>query len=240
MPPFYWHLADHMKPLLMNNSTITRLSIAFLLFIPISYADTARQQVINVDGREVLLNEDGSWNYASTDRYANTADGRRVRLKEDGSWQYTGNTPMATKEQVRTAELDIKLQKVVIETFKKKVQKNSHIRTQTVFYLNLEHSPQAKNTIHFNKRDIALIKVKDNNGRNYPVLSIKPGVSELAPDSKTTLVIRAKKSPSIWDAVKSMNITFNVGIFGIEEAITLSQRVIDFNEENVDGFEKTD
>jgi len=215
---------------------VTLIALVTLLFTPISQAKTPKQEIINVDGREVILNDNGTWEFLSTDRYANTKDGIRVRLKEDGSWQMIGNAPLQSKEQVRTTDLDLKLQKVVIETYEKKVQKNTRIKTQTVFYVDLAFSSQTKKSITVSKDDIALIEIKDNNGKNYPVVSIQPDDAQLQADTKTTLVIRAEKSPSIFDDVKSMNIVFQKGIFGIIEPITLSQRTIDFNKENVNGF----
>ena len=212
------------------------LPIVTLLFIPVSYSIAEDQQIITIDGREVLLKDDGTWKYLSTDRFANTKDGTRIRLKEDGSWQATGNTPSTSREQVRTTDLDIKLQKVVIETFKKKSQKNTKIKTQTVFYIDLSYSAQAMTNVSISNSDIPLIEVKDNNGRVYPVLSIEPESTELKPDTKTTLVIRAEKSPSRWASVKSMEIVFKAGILGIKEPVVLSQRTIDFDNENVDGF----
>lgn len=202
-----------------------------------SYAEPVKQQVITNDGREVLLNADGTWKYLSNDRYADTGDGRRVRLKDDGSWEYVGNAAVKSEAQVRTTELDIKLQKVVIEKFQKKVQKNTHLTTQTVFYLKLAHSPQAKTGISISQDEIALISVNDNNGKNYPVVSMQADTTHLEPNAEASIVIRAKKSPSVWDDVKSMQIVFNKGIFGIDAPITLSMRVIDFQEEDVDGFE---
>jgi len=208
-----------------------------LLFMQASYAEPVKQQVITNDGREVLLNEDGTWKYLSNDRYADTVDGRRVRLKEDGSWVYVGNAPAKSKDQVRTTDLDIKLKKVVIEKFQKKVQKNTHLTTQTAFYVKLAHSPHAKTGISISQDDIAFISVKDNNGKSYPVVSMKADTTRLEPDAEASIVIRAEKSPSIWDDVKSMQVVFNKGIFGIDAPITLSMRVIDFQEEDVDGFD---
>lgn len=216
---------------------MTKQSLTALLLLSLSNTLFASQEIINIDGREVLLNEDGSWQYRSTDRYADTADGRRIRLKEDGSWQYIGNAPLASKEQVRTTDLGLKLQKVVIETHEKKVQKNTRVKTQTVFHLNLQYSSQAKTDIDITKDDIANIQVKDNNGKNYPVLSIQPNSVKLQPGTDTTIVIRADKSPSIWDDAKSMEIVFSPGVFGIQQPITLSQKTIDFDKKKVDGFE---
>ncbi len=212
------------------------ITLASLLIIPITNAEITKQEIINIDGREVLLNKNGTWKFLSTDRYANTKDGTRVRLKEDGSWQAIGNAPLKSKDQVRTTDLDIKLHKVVIETYEKKVQKNTRIKTQTVFYVDLAYSPQARNNITINKSDISLIEVKDNNGKAYPVLSIEPNDTQMKPSTKTTVIVRAEKSPSMFDNVKSMEIVFKKGMLGIENTITLSQRAIDFDEEKVDGF----
>jgi len=220
-------------------TTMVTLSLALSL-APVSNALSATQEIITEDGREVLLKEDGTWSFRSTDRFANTKDGRRVRLKDDGSWQYTGNAPVVLKEQVRTTDLDIKLQKVVIETHEKKVQKSKRIKTQTVFYLTLELSALAKGNISINKDDTSMIKVMDNNGKNYPVLSIQPSPTILKPNSNTTIVIRAKSSPSWLGKVKSMEIVLNPGVFGIQKPITLKQNVIEFDEKKVDGFEKNE
>ena len=217
-------------------ATVTLITISTLLFTPASIAATENQQIITFDGREVLLNKDGTWKYLSTDRFANTKDGTRIRLKEDGSWQAMGNTLSTSKDQVRTTDLDIKLQKIVIETYKKKSQKSTRVKTQTVFYIDLRYSAQAKKNISIQKSDLSLIEVKDNNGKTYPVLSIEPDTSQFKPGTGTTLVVRADKSPSLWDNVRSMEIVFKTGILGIEAPVTLSQKTNDFVEVNVDGF----
>jgi len=201
-----------------------------------SYAQPPNQEIIHVGGREVLLNDDGSWTYQSTDRYADTKDGNRIRLKADGSWQYVGNALLTSKQQVRTAELDVALQKVVIETFKKKSNKSSRIKTQTVFYLDMALSSLATNTVNITNKDMANIKIEDDTGRVYPVLSIQPSPFTLNADDKITLSIRAEKSPSFLDDVKSMTISLLPGIFNLKETISFTQKTIDFDEEKVEGF----
>ena len=214
------------------------IGLISLLIMLVSLNLVAAEQVVNIDGREILLKDDGTWAYASSDRFADTKDGQRVRLKLDGSWQFVGNAPLTSKQQVRTTELDLKLQKVVIETNEKKVQKNTRVRTQTVFYVGLGYSAQAKKHFSIKKTDSSLIEVKDNNGRVYPVLSIQADSAEVEPGTENTIVIRADKSPSIWDEVKSMQITFKPGIFGLQQPIILSQKIIDFENKKVAGFNK--
>lgn len=216
-------------------------SLTLLLFLLVSATTHAAEpeldEVVKLEGREVILRSDGSWGFATSDRYANTQDGRRVRLKADGSWEHVGNTPLSSKDRVRTSDLDIKLEKVVIESYRKKVQKNTSVKTQTVFYVRVESSTLTDDSLFIKDHDISLVEVRDNNGKNYPVLSLKAVTEQVKPDSETLLIVRAEKSPSLWDDVKSMSITFRPGIFGLKQAVTLKQRTIDFSEESVDGFD---
>ena len=209
-----------------------------LLLLPGSNALSANQEVITDDGREVLLRDDGSWEFRSTDRFANTKDGQRIRLKDDGSWQYVGNAPLTLKQQIRTTVLDIKLRKVIIETHEKKVQKNTRSKSHTVFYLNLELSPLAKSDISINENDISRVKVNDSEGKDYPVLSIQAEPAILKPGSDTTVTVRVDGAPQWWKSVKSIEIIFKPGIFGLQAPVTLSQSVDDMDKKKVDGFGK--
>jgi len=226
----------------MTRTSLIPSRIVFLIIslslLPGSNALSANQDVITDDGREVLIRDDGTWEFRSTDRFANTKDGHRIRLKDDGSWQYVGNAPLTSKQQIRTTVLDIKLGKVVIETHEKKVQKNTRSKSQTVFYLNLELSPLAKSNISINENDISRVKVKDSEDKEYPVLSIQAEPVILKPDSDTNVVVRVDGAPQWWKSVKSMEIIFKPGIFGLQAPVTLSQSVDDIDKKKVDGFEK--
>jgi len=213
------------------------LSTLILSFLLISPGLSADQDGMTDDGREVLLKEDGSWEFRSNDRYANTQDGQRVRLREDGSWEYVGNAPLVLKEQVRTTLLDFKLQRVDIEIHKEKVQKNVREEKQMVFYLNISVSPAAKESITINNTDLSPIQVIDNKGKSYPVLSLTPSPIVLAPDSQHTLAIRAKGGPSKWDGAKSMELELSPGALGNNDTVKLSQNISDFEKKYVEGFE---
>jgi hypothetical protein len=197
----------------------------------------ADQNGLTDDGREVILNEDGTWEFRSSDRYANTADGHRVRLKADNTWEYVGNAPLASNDQVRTTILDIKLQKAEFEIHKKKVQKNIREKSQTVFYLNISVSPAAKQNVTIANTDLSRIQVRDNKGKTYPVLSLTPSPLTLAPNSKQTVTVRAKDSPGMLSGAKSMELVLNPGVLGNEDVITLSRNISDIEKKNVEGFE---
>lgn len=211
------------------------LMVSFLM-LP-SQALPGAQEVFSDDGREVLLKEDGTWEFRSNDRFATTSDGRRVRLKADGSWQYVGNALLTSKQQLRTTEIDIKLQKVVIETYEKKVQKNKRVKSQTVFFLDITSSPQAQQDISVGEKNISNIKVNDSNGRDYPVLSIHPASQIIKPGSRTSVTVRVDGSPQWWKDVESMEISFQPGIFGLQDPAAFKKNIVDFDIKKVSGFE---
>ena len=195
------------------------------------------QQIISDDGREVLLKQDGTWEFRSNDRFATTEDGRRVRLKADGSWMYLGNAPSTSEMQVRTQDLEISLQRVVIETHEKKVQKNVRVKSQTVFHLQLALSPHAASDITTRDQDLDLVAVTDNKGRQYPVLSMQPVTVTLKPDTKTSITIRVDGSPQWWKGVDYLKIALQPNIFNISSPITLISKVDDMGRKKVDGFD---
>ena len=212
--------------------------LAAIFFSDAGNVLAANQEVITDDGREVLLKADGSWEFLSDDRFANTDDGQRVRLKADGSWEYMGNAPMVASQLVRTRELEIELQEVVVEIHEQKVQKNTRVNSQTVFYLKLGLSPLAEKPIKIDKSNLTLIAVQDNKRRTYPVLSMQASAASLQPASEASITIRADGSPQWWKNVKTMDIVFEPDIFGLGESITLSYSIDDIEKKKVDGFKE--
>jgi hypothetical protein len=217
----------------MTRSLLPLLSL--LLICPILYA---QEEIISDDGREVLIRDDGSWEFRSGDRYANTKDGRRIKLKADGTWIYIGNAPLVTKEQARTTTVDIKLEKVEFEVHKEKVHKNIREESQTVFYLNVDVSPLANNPLSISNTDLTGIKVSDDKGKNYPALSLTPDNTNISPGTHQTFVLRAKDSPHSWAGVKLIEMEIPAGVFGNEEPIQFSRKYHDIEEKNVKGFDK--
>jgi hypothetical protein len=233
----------HPIPMHIPNRTpiYTYILLLAVLLLSASQALSAAQEAISDDGREVLLNDDGTWAFRSTDRFANTSDGRRVRLRADGSWKYVGNASgnalLSSNLQLKTTQIDIRLDKVVIETYEKKVQKNKRVKSQTVFFLDLASSPQAQQDITVRREDISNIKVSDSNGRDYPLLSIQPAPTTLKPGSQASITVRVNGSPQWWKDVESMEISFQPGVFGLQDPVSLMQRVVDFDIQKVSGFD---
>ena len=62
---------------------IAYVQMAGLLSLP-GFGD---QRILTDAGREVLLRDDGTWEYLSDDRFGTLKDGSRARLQSDGSWE---------------------------------------------------------------------------------------------------------------------------------------------------------
>ncbi len=213
-------------------------SALFLLTSLTCHALLADQAVISDDGREVLIRDDGSWEFRSEDRFANTKDGRRIRLKADGSWVYVGNAPLVTKEQARSTIVDLRLQKIEIEYHKEKVHKNTRTERQTVFYINVDVSPLAKQGLRVADTSLDSIIVMDDKGNKYPILSITPDNIEVAPKSNQTFVLRAKDAPTLWDGAELMEIQLPATILGNPEPVTFSRKLYDIEQVRVEKFKK--
>ena len=189
-----------------------------------------------IDGREIRLEDDGTWRYLSTDRYIDTPDGKRVRLKEDGQWQYVGNTPLVVDQRQRTQTLDLKLRDVVIERTEKKVQKNTRVRTRTVFSIDITIASEAEGTMDLSRLVTGDVSVSDDSGASYEVTAIRADRPDIAPGKTATITVIVDKSPSIFDEVRSMSVMFGKQVFGTPSPVTLSRQVDDIEELRVENF----
>ncbi len=216
------------------------LSILLLFSVQIY----AQEQIVSDDGREVKLNSDGSWEYISTDRFATTADGRRVRLTVDGQWNYTGEKSTAgqkvavDQKYIDEQSLDIVLNDLVIETVRGKKapgSKNSRKKTRSIFYLTLSLDKTANEALSMtlNAKDFS---VEDTDGRNYPVMAVRPANVVIKPDGEVMISVYADGSPYWW-TTKSMALKVNKKVFSSKKAITLSRALSEAKKKESDSFE---
>ena len=194
-------------------------------------------QKLLLDGREIQLNDDGSWQYLSTDRFVDTPDGKRVRLMDDGRWEYSGNAPIQAEQHQRTLSLDVQLRRVIIERTEKKVQKNTRVRTRTVFTIDIARAAEAEGSLELNGLNTSTVTVIDDNGKSYEVISIDTDSPSIAPGKTATITVIADKSPFIFDDVRSMSVVFDKAVFDTPSTITLTQDMDDIDELKVDRFD---
>lgn len=198
---------------------------ALILGASSTIAYSADRNATGDDGREIILKDNGSWEYRSTDRFASSEDGTRVRLKDNGQWEFIGNAPVVSKEQVRTQALDIQLGDIITEFYKEKAGKNTRHMSQTVFNLKVDVSSYSQgldtNLSHFN-----LFKITDSRGNHYPVLSVSPQHKHFDAGKEYQVAIRVDGSPSGQFAVgiKYLNIEIDKAVFGSQQNLEFSRR----------------
>lgn len=203
-------------------STAIALSLNLGLTSPVHATELS---AIGDDGREILLNKNGSWEYKSTDRFATSEDGTRVRLKADGSWEFIGNAPSSSKEKVRTESMEVKLGEIVTEYHKEKVGKNTRYNSQTTFNLMVDISNYSDGVdtklSHFN-----LFKVTDSRGNIYPVLDVTPQTKHMEPGKEYPVSILVDGSPSGQFAVgiKFLYLEIDKSVFGTKTNLKFSRR----------------
>lgn len=207
-----------------------RYSLFFALFAFTQLAQAESTSAIADNGREVVLNEDGSWTYKSNDIFATTETGQRVKLQPNGQWQAVEKAmapaPISTPRQpvqyvtVQNPALDtfgdIRLDLMTIETQRETVGKNTRKRSNLVLYVDTGDSlitPAA-----------AKLKVMDSKGREYPVFSSERGTSQ--PGGQPRLVIRAKGAPRFW-GVKFFSLQLAPGTLGNDQGVELRKPMSD-------------
>lgn len=169
-------------------------------------SQTNAEIVLSDDGREVKLNDDGSWEYVSGDRFATRDDGSRIRLGEDGSWQevtderkwLTVSTQprQLSKDRQEDGAYSFELAEVEIESVRSTQQKNTRVRSQILLIIKVtsqQHLPRIELA-----RD--LFKVSDSKGRVYPIKDVSLITGENKADETLSFRVIASGAPRWWGA----------------------------------------
>lgn len=189
----------------------------------------AAEEISLEDGRKILLQDDGTWSYSSSDRLLNSADGRQVRVRQDGTWEYSGqmaiipNASGSENALVSIGDISLTLKQLAVETANSKNHKNNRKETQTVFLVRLANN--AESAVKF-ELDKASLGVEDSGGREYPILQVEPAVVELQPGEQTLIEVRADGSPH-WFTIKAMELYFYDGALPSEGEAVLKGLMAD-------------
>ncbi len=203
--------------------------------LSLNVAQAQSQTLITDGGREILLKEDGTWEFLSSDRFVTTQDGKRVRLKTDGSWEIIDNAPLVISTDRLLKKIELNLQKVVEEQVVKKIQKNVRVKSQMVFYVDVKslHS----DTISPIENSAEHVTVVDSLGNEYPVISLSPAEVSIKPNSIQEIEVRVDGAPSPFSSSKTIDIIFAPKLFNTNDVQTLNYRISDIEEKEVARFE---
>jgi hypothetical protein len=203
---------------------LTALTLA-LLGASFTLPALAAREATGDDGRQILLQDDGRWEYKNSDRFATSADGTRVRLKDDGSWEFIGNAPTVSEASHRTEALDISLDNVTTETRKTQNPgaKSSRVSAETVFNLSVKLSGYSKDNLTPDVNPLSQFSVVDDRGTDYKIVSVTPTGTTLEPGQSYTYQVRASGAPQYTFAlrVKTLTLRIDKAVFGTAADVVL-------------------
>ncbi len=220
-------------------SKITKASLiactALASTLPLS--TLADQSAVGDDGREILLKDNGSWEYKNEDRFATSESGSRVRLKDDGSWAFIQNKRVASHQVYSESNLNFALGEVVINTKKSPIpnSNNSRIDSRTEIDFKVTVSEVSQSPIKADISNKNLFSVSDDHDNEYDILSITPMKSTLQPGQTYTFTIVTDGAPkyklfALGGQIKTLTITADKSVFNTQTDIELQQSVKDIEE----------
>ena len=200
----------------------------------------ADQTAVGDDGREILLKENGTWEYKNQDRFGTSESGSRVRLKDNGSWEFVDNKVapvpvVASKAKVAestfvASNLNFELQDVAIHSKKNKIPNSNNYRVESKTQLDFKVvvSEVNKKALAINTKDISLFKVSDDIGKEYKVLSVKPSTASLKPGDSYTFSVMVDEAPkyglfSLGGRVDEMYLEIDKSVFGTDADVKLTK-----------------
>ncbi len=197
----------------------------FLMVLCASLAasTTADQIIINGDGREILLKDDGSWQWASDNIYLDTKDGRRVVLTPDGQWQYVGLAPVVQEDTYRELLVEVAVSDALISQVREKVGGKKNTRTTSTMQFNLTVSvaDSAQQPLDVSQLDKHFFAVSDNRGKTYSVENVSADTHKIAPGQDAKITLQVDGAPGGLIKPKLLLIGIAQQAFATEDPIQL-------------------
>lgn len=213
----------------------TRCSLFFLLILTSSaYAE---EVVVSDDGRQIRLNDDGTWVQVSQDRFATNAQGQRIRLRADGSW----NVMSASAEDVVRSSLNpqaaalldepvIFLKSVEILRREIKRAKSTHAETRMRYTIGVDNKTQQAVRIDLT----GPFEATTNRGGDFPLLSAD-GPDRVAAGQTAEVVVVVEDSPA-WFGVKFLSLEVPPQAIGNAGTRLLNKNMNEVKRVSVDNF----
>lgn len=161
-------------------------------------ASQASQIVDGPDGRQIQLNDNGSWEYVSDEVFVDLPNGSRVALSPDGRWRTVGLAPVIEEEQYRDLDVAVNITAGEIEEIREKVGSGKNTRTVSTmnFQLSLALADSAERVIALSALQPAHFKITDNKGRDYAVVSVESSQQSLTAGAKAQIQLSSDDAPS--------------------------------------------
>lgn len=210
-----------------------RCSVA-LVWLGISSVNAA-EVVISDEGRQIRLNDDGTWAQVSQDRFATTLAGDRVRLRPDGSWNYvnapTGDVSAVDKTKpLIEDEVVLFLKSVEILRREIKRAKSTHAETRMRYTIQIDNVTAQDVRVDKSAR----FSAGSNRGGDYETLEVF-GVDRVAAGESGEIVVIVADSP-VWFGTKYLSLQVPANAIGNSVRRVLNKRMDEVRRVRVDAF----
>ena len=228
-----------------NNRYKALLSSVIFLILGWSVNAIAAEDVVSDDGREVRLNEDGTWSLLSRDRFATTPDGRRIRLMTDGRWELIIDPEAAISNTARPMSVAsphnhmssnaTRILLTQVDILKVNTTKHKAITadTRTFYYLTVTNNSDQAIELTQSKRKS--ISATDSKGRKYDVEALRFDNDVIASGESQQLIVIIDGAPR-WYNVKYLSIELGANTFGQHPRVVLSKNMPDIETKVVEAF----
>ncbi len=215
------------------NCRFAYIRFSFVLLICASTAAFSAEVVVTDDGKQIRLNDDGTWTQVSQDKFATTASGERIRVRANGSWNYVSapDNQVAHKPlPVVTDEVVIFLESVEILRREIKRSKSKHADTRMRYTVRITNGTD--DTIAVDKD--AAFRSTTNRGGDYDLLSVT-GPSTVLPSTVADLIVVVADSPA-WFGVKYLSLEVPPNALGNSVRRLLNKDMDEVKRLRVDQF----
>ena len=216
-------------------SVFIRYSLSLLLLLASSAL--AEEVVVSDDGRQIRLNDDGTWVQVSQDRFATNAQGQRIRLRADGSWNVMSTSPedIARSDGGQNVaslvdEPVIFLKTVEILRREIKRAKSKHAETRMRYTIGVDN--KTTETISL---DLTVpFEATTNRGGDFPLLSAD-GPRQVLAGQQAEVIVVVEDSPA-WFGVKFLSLEVPAQAIGNAGARLLNKNMNEVKRLNVESF----
>ncbi len=209
-----------------------RFSLLVLL-IAAAASSLSEEVVVTDDGKQLQLNDDGTWVHVSQDRFATTESGERIRVRANGTWNYvtTVGSPIGpASSPIMQDEVVIFLHAVEILRREIKRAKSTHADTRMRYTVRINNGTDEELAIDRHAPYLSTT----NRGGNYPVLSVT-GPATVLPGATADISIVVADSPA-WFGVKHLSLEVPVNALGNSVRRVLNKGMDEVKRIRVDQF----
>lgn len=224
------------------------MKIHWLIFALLSFSTAlahAQQIVDGPDGKKILLNQDGSWEYIDESRLITTPDGRQARIKDDNTWEYVDVPRAAAEPSAARSRNEEGVVTISMNPSMSQAQSNQPLAIEyaigEVFIVEetsragVSKATRRDSSVHFSveissPNDAALpaldpraLAVKDSRGESYNIVEASLDTQNIGPGKGANLKVVTDDSPMRIFNAREIYLEVAVGALGNDEPLRLTQ-----------------